>query len=70
MPLIAVAVSPLGRVSVTVTVPLVVALPEFVTVIEYVAPVCPWVKLPVCDFATVRSELLTITSSAVLDPEA
>lgn len=34
VPLIAVAVSPLGNVSVTVTVPLVAALPEFVTVIE------------------------------------
>jgi len=38
---IALAVKPPGKVSVTVTVPLVAAKPELVTVIEYVAPVCP-----------------------------
>ena len=34
VPLMAVAVNPTGRLSVTVTVPLVFAPPEFVTVIE------------------------------------
>ena len=46
VPLMAVAVSPAGKVSVTVTIPLVTSVPEFVTVMEYVAPVCPCEKLP------------------------
>ena len=36
-----VAVRPLGKVSVTVTVPVVEADPLLLTVIVYVAPVCP-----------------------------
>jgi len=55
VPPIAVAVRPAGSVSVTVTAPLVAANPELLAVIEYVAPVCPWVKLPVCDFEIVMS---------------
>src|SRR5712692_2873700 len=50
-----VALRPTGRVSVTVTIPLVGAKPEFVAVIVYVAPTCPWVKLPLCDLAMVMS---------------
>jgi hypothetical protein len=43
----AVAVKPVGSVSVTVTVPLVAAVPVFLAVSVYVAPVCPCVKFPV-----------------------
>ncbi len=39
VPLMAVAVKPEGRTSVTVTIPVVEAKPLFVTVIVYVAPV-------------------------------
>jgi hypothetical protein len=39
-------VSPDGSVSATVTVPPVAADPVFVTLIVYVAPVCPCVKFP------------------------
>ena len=46
VPLMAVAVKPVGSVSVTVTAPLVEALPLLVTVIVYCAPVCPCVKSP------------------------
>ena len=46
-PLNAVAVKPEGNVSVTVTVPLVAEPPLLVTTMEYWAPVCPTVKLPV-----------------------
>ena len=58
VPVIAVAVKPVGNVSVTVTVPLVTALPLFVAVIVYVAPFCPCVKLPLCDLVMVRSGTL------------
>ena len=50
-----VAVRPLGKVSVTVTVPVVEADPLLLTVIVYVAPVCPCVKLPVWVFVIARS---------------
>ena len=49
VPAIAVAVKPVGNVSVTVTAALVAALPLLVAVIVYVASVCPCVKLPLCD---------------------
>ena len=56
-------VSPAGRVSVTVTVlPLVEAEPTLVTVIE-LAPICPWVKLPLCDLAIVRSGCMIVVGS-------
>src|ERR1700730_17881274 len=55
LPAIAVAVNPVGTVSATVTVPLVTAVPEFFTVMVYVAPVCPCVKFPVCDLVIVKS---------------
>src|SRR5215470_3261908 len=51
VPLMAVAVSPVGKVSVTVTAPLVGPVPTLLTLTAYVAPVCPCVKLPLCDFA-------------------
>ena len=41
LPFIDVAVRPAGSVSMKVTVPLVAAAPELVTVTLYVAPVCP-----------------------------
>ena len=37
--------------------------PAFVTVIVYVAPVCPCVKDPMCVFATMRSGGETIVES-------
>jgi hypothetical protein len=46
-PFIDTRVRPVGIVSVTVTVPLVGAVPVFDTVTPYVAPVCPCVKSPV-----------------------
>src|SRR5262249_21207696 len=56
-----------GGESTTVTVPDVVQLHELVAVIVYVAPVSPWVKLPVCDFAAVMSAswLTAVGSEAV-----
>lgn len=61
VPLIAVAVSPLGRTSTTVTVPLLARFPMLATVIVYVAPVSPWKKLPKigpwCVLLTMRSGL-------------
>ena len=50
------SVNPVGIVSVTVTVPLVgPPVWPFDTVTVYVAPCCPCVKFPVCDFAMARS---------------
>ena len=46
-----------GKLSVTVTAPLVGPLPLLVTVIVYTAPVCLCVKLPVWLLAIVRSGL-------------
>jgi hypothetical protein len=49
------SVKPEGSVSVTVTAPLVGPVPATCcTVTVYVAPVWPWVKLPVCVEATLR----------------
>jgi hypothetical protein len=45
-PLIAVAVNPTDSESVTVTTPGAAPLPEFVTVIVYVAPIWLGAKLP------------------------
>ena len=50
-----VGVNPMGTRSPTVTVPLVGAVPEFVTVIVYVAPVSPCVKFPLSVLTMVRS---------------
>jgi len=68
VPLIAVAVNPVGSVSVTVTVPVVEVDPLFVTVMVYCAPVCPCVKLPTWLFVIVRSgwEIVVRSSSVLL----
>jgi hypothetical protein len=58
LPLSCVAVSPEGNRSSTVTVPEVAVDPTFFTTMEYVAPVCPRVKLPLW--------LLVMSKSAVL----
>jgi hypothetical protein len=72
VPLIAVAVSPEGNVSTTVTVPDVGPDPPLLTVRVYVAPVWPCVKLPLCVFVRVRSgrrgaeDVTVVASEAVL----
>ena len=68
MPLAAVGWNRPLMSSVTRTVPLLGAPPWLVTVIVYVAPVCPWKKLPVWVFVTVRSgpAVMPVTSVAVL----
>ena len=71
VPLIAVMVSPDGGVSITVTrLPAGLApTPPLLTVTVYAAPVCPWVKLPVCVFAIVRSgKSMVVESLALLLP--
>src|SRR5262245_17945161 len=55
VPVIAVAVSPVGSESLTETVPLVDAEPLLVTVSVYLAPTCPRKKLPECDLVIVKS---------------
>ena len=55
VPLSPVAVKPVGSVSFMVIDPTVGPAPLFVTVIVYVLPVSPWVKLPVWLLETVRS---------------
>ena len=55
LPVIAVAVKPAGMLSTTVTVPDVGAPPAFDTVIVYVAPVWPGMKLPACVLTIARS---------------
>src|SRR5438046_2827659 len=47
-------VKPVGKLSVTVMVPLVSSVPGLLAVNVYV-PLTPTVKLPLCDFAIVRS---------------
>jgi hypothetical protein len=74
VPAIDTSVNPAGIVSVTVTVPVVSpAVAPFDTVTVYVAPCCPCVKLPVCDFAMVRSGgpmgLITAESLALFGAE-
>ena len=68
VPLTLGVVKPLGIGSVTVTVPLVAAVPEFVTVMVYVTPVWPWVKLPECDFRMVRSGARTVIDALAVPP--
>jgi hypothetical protein len=55
VPAIETRVKPDGTVSVTVTVPVVAAVPVFDTVTVYVAFCCPWLKLPVCVLVIVRT---------------
>src|SRR5579872_6815373 len=57
-------VNPAGTDSVTVTVPLVAAFPLLVTVTEYVAPVCPCVKFPLCDLLIASAGPATATLNA------
>jgi hypothetical protein len=66
LPVIPVAVNPVGNTSTRVTVPVVALLPLFVAVSVYVAPVCPCVKLPVCDEETIKSinGCVTVTTDA------
>src|SRR5258708_2595740 len=55
---------PEGSVAVTVMIPLLAALPPFVTVRVNCAPCWPAVKLPTCDFAMVKSgNCVTVTMS-------
>ena len=61
--MIAVAVSPEGSVSTTVTVPFVGAVPAFETVRVYCAPVWPWMKSPVWLFTIVKSGMITVCGS-------
>ena len=67
VPDIEVAVRPVGSVSVTVTVPVVEAKPPLDTMIAYVAPVWPWLKLPVWVLVMVRSGIwpMVVRSLAV-----
>ena len=55
VPLIAVGVKLGGSESVTFTIPTVGPLPTLLAVMVYVAPLCPWVKLPLCVLLIVRS---------------
>jgi hypothetical protein len=70
VPLSAVAVNPLGSESVTVTTPLVVAVPPLETVMLYEAPFWPWLKFPLWDFVTRKSGAgagaIVVTSVATL----
>jgi hypothetical protein len=50
-----VAISPVGTVSVTTTDPSLVKYKALVTVMVYVAPVCPLTKFPVWDLLTLKS---------------
>src|ERR1700674_728300 len=63
-PAAAVGVNPAGRVSVTVTVPLVATLPELVAVSEYVEVVDPRTRGSTWLFAIVMSGAWTVTRSA------
>jgi hypothetical protein len=55
VPAIDTRVIPVGAFSVTVTVPLVGPAPfAFDTVRLYVAPFCPWMKLPTCVLVMLR----------------
>jgi hypothetical protein len=56
VPVIDTSVKPLGNVSATVTGALVDAAPiGLETVTAYAAPLCPCVKLPLCDEATLSA---------------
>ena len=54
-PASAVAVKPAGSESTMLTVPLVASRPLLLTVIVYVSPMSPGLKLPTCVEVTVRS---------------
>ena len=66
-PVAAVGVSFAGTTSVIVTVPDVVASPEFVAVIRYSASVWPCLKLPLCVLEIVRSD--TAVTVVLADPQ-
>src|SRR4051812_7212481 len=55
VPFKAVADSPAGSESVTVTLPVVEPVPLLAAVSVYVAPVCPWKNDPLWVFVSVRS---------------
>src|SRR4051812_37151854 len=67
VPLAPAGVTPAGTVSPTVTVPEVGPTslpPPFETAIEYVSPLSPWWKLPLCDFAIAsRASWTTVVGS-------
>src|SRR5438477_174263 len=70
VPVAAVGVNPVGTVSLTVTVLVVgpTSVPEpFETVIVYVSLGSLWLKLPVCDFVTVRRGSWTIVVGSVVE---
>jgi hypothetical protein len=63
VPAIDTSVRPDGRVSATVTVPLVrLATAWFNTVTVYVAPFCPCVKLPTCELEIPNAALDVLTT--------
>src|SRR5687768_12907109 len=68
-PAAAVGVSFAGTTSVIVTVPDVVANPEFVAVITYSAPSWPCLKLPVCVLEMVRSGTTGAVTVVLADPQ-
>src|SRR5277367_4034681 len=61
-------VSAEGSVSTTVTVPAVGAAPWLEAMMVYVAPCCPCLKSPTCDFAMVRSGAKTVMEAAAVVP--
>lgn len=63
-----VAVRPAGNVSTAVTVPRVASVPMLFTVREYVAPICPRMKLPECDLEIVRSGAITVSEADAVFP--
>lgn len=65
LPNVSTKVSAGGKVSVTVTNPLVGAAPLLVTTKEYVTPFCPWKKLPLCDFESNKSGELMVSTALV-----
>ncbi len=67
VPLIAVALRPVGRVSVTVTVPVEASGPLFLTESVYSAPIWPWRKSPVWDLSMTRLiDLMLVGSSSIV----
>ena len=69
-PLKSVAVSPTGKVSTRLTVPLVAPAPELVTVMAYVSPASPCWKLPESAILTVRSgggSIVTVSVAVSLE---
>lgn len=64
----AVTVSPTGGTSIRLTAPNVRPGPALATVTVYVAPVCPWKKLPLWLFAMVKSEASTVIEAVAVLP--